>query len=63
MKVLYLFNEIGDDKGVWFIEGDKELGKIILLKKMYCDFYEKEWVLVFLDGEKISDIFVLKKIE
>ncbi|MET2046150.1 hypothetical protein ABXL62_09060 [Enterococcus faecalis] len=30
---------------------------------MYRDFHEKEWVPVFLDGEKISDIPVLKKIE
>ena len=27
---------------------------------MYRDFHEKEWVPVFLDGEKISDIPVLK---
>ncbi|WP_258529019.1 hypothetical protein [Enterococcus faecalis] len=56
MKASHLLNEIGDDKGVWFIEGDKESGKTTLLKKMYRDFHEKEWVPVFLDGEKISDI-------
>ena len=41
MKASHLLNEIGDDKGVWFIEGDKESGKTTLLKKCIVIFMRK----------------------
>ena len=41
MKASHLLNEIGDDKCVWFIEGDTESGKTTLLKKCIVIFMRK----------------------
>lgn len=54
---------INEDKGVWFIEGDKETGKTTLLKKMYQSFLNESSVPILLDAGLIKNANSLEKLE